>query len=201
MVMNNMQMPVSHHLNPEMKAVCKRTLSLGKDMDTRGLQWTLSKDYSPEQRLAFALAVYFSGGLYVLVDADRGFLCVERIAQKFARLERARKNESYRIGHAFAELHDALGFGFEETIGFTLIRDSDLTCVEGFIKGFSDSTRQSLESSVMFTIKGYRGVDQDAFLKNLRHYIDDHQTVTTAARAIFEQQSQNSPAEMMSLVS
>ena len=168
----------------QIKSTFQQTLSLGMDLDTRGLHWKLAKDFSPEQRLAFALAVYFTGGLYVLIDADRGFLCVERIAQKFARLQKAREHESYRIGHAFAELHDALGYGYEETVGFSLIHDSDLQSTAGFIKGFSDSTRQSLEGDVMIAIRGPNAVDQETFINSLRHYIDDHMTVATVARSI-----------------
>jgi hypothetical protein len=200
--MSNMQTTYCQRLNPqEMKANFHRTLSLGEDLDTRGLHWKLSKVYSPEQRLAFALAVYFTGGLYILIDADRGFLCVERIAQKFAKLQQVRGKDSYRIGHAFAELHDALGFGFDETVGFSLILDGDLACAEGFIKGFTDSTRQSLEASVMVAIRGHQTVDQDAFIKNLRHYIDDHQTVATAALAISEHQNFYTIATLPSLSS
>lgn len=162
----------------------RQTLSLGADMDGRGLRWTLPYSISPEQRLAFALAVHFTGGRYVLIDKDRGFLCVERIALNFARLEKARLHESYRIGHAFAELHDALGYGCAETVGFTLIHDADLACVDGFIKGFGDSINQSLEADVMRCIKGDRAADRTVLLNNLRHYINDHRTVTTVAHHI-----------------
>jgi hypothetical protein len=161
----------------------KKTLSLGEPMDERRLHWTLSKAVAPEQRLAFALAVYFTGGSYVIACADRGFLCVERIAQRFAELMKARKGGSYQIGHAFARLNDALGFGLQETIGFSLIQDGDLACVEGFIKGFSDSMRLSVEADVMRVLRGVRA-SQEEQLINLRHFIGDHMTVQTVSREI-----------------
>jgi len=172
-------------LEPEhLKAIFQKTLSLGEDLDNRGLHWKLSKDVAPEQRLAFALAVYFSGGLYVLIGADRGFLCVERIAQQFARLKKARKSGSYLAGHAFARLHDALGYAHHETVGFSLIQEADLQCVEGYIKGFADSVAQSLESDIMRVIRGCKAADNDVLVNNLRHFIGDHMTVTTVAREI-----------------
>lgn len=184
--MDALRRPLARQLEPQqIKAIFQKTLALGVDLDNRGLHWRLSREYSPEQRLAFALAVYFSGGLYVLIDADRGFLCVERIAQKFARLTKAREHEAYSIGHAFADLHDALGYGHGETIGFSLIEDVDLSCPEGFVKGFSDCTRQSLEGDVMRVLKNGKGAGPDTLLNNLKHYIDDHTTVTTVARTFF----------------
>lgn len=116
-------------LGRQIKTVSRETLSMGVDMDSRGLHWRLAKDIPPQQRLDFGLAVYYFGGLYVLIDADRGFLCVELIAQKFARLEKARANESYSIGHAFAELYDALGYGYDTTLAFSLIEQADLASI------------------------------------------------------------------------
>lgn len=161
----------------------KKTLSLGEPMDERRLHWTLAKAVVPEQRLAFALAVYFTGGSYVMVCADRGFLCVERVAQRFAELMKARQGGSYQIGHAFARLYDALGFGHLETVGFTLIQHSDLSCVEGFIKGFTDSMRLSVEADVMSVLTGIKA-DNDTLVENLRHFIDDHMTVCTVSKEI-----------------
>ncbi len=177
--------PVGQPLPPHrIKSIFQHTLSLGVDMDNRGLHWTLPRDISPEQRLAFALAVYFSGGLYIFIDADRGFLCVERIAHKFFRLQKARSQESYRIGHAFAELHDALGYTLDETIGFGLIADADLACPEGYIKGFSDSMNQSLEGDVMRAIKNDLATSRAMQINNLRHYVSDHVSVSAIARNI-----------------
>jgi len=65
-------------------------LSLGADMDGLGLIWTLPAAVPPHQRHAFALAVHELGGLSMLVDADRGFLSVERIARCTAALTLAR---------------------------------------------------------------------------------------------------------------
>jgi hypothetical protein len=162
----------------------RETLSLGTDMDGRGLHWTLSADISPEQRLAFAFAVHFTGGRYVLVNADRGFICAERVVQQMARLKKARGHGSYRIGHAYAALYDALGYGCHETIGFALIEPGDLACVEGFIKGFGDALAQSLEPDVMRVICRNAGADRDVLIQNLRHFINDHETVVTVINDI-----------------
>lgn len=167
-----------------LKSIFQRTLSLGDDLDGRGLHWKLSSTVSPEQRLAFAMAVYFTGGTYVLIDADRGFLCVERIMQQVAKLKTVRGSDSYRIGHAFAGLYDALGYGHHETVGFALIERDDLACVDGFIKGFSDALAQSVEADVMRVLRGDAAAGNATLIENLRHFIHDHQTVVTVINNI-----------------
>lgn len=180
--MHTIENRLVQQLGQQIKTVSRETLSMGVDMDSRGLHWRLAKAIPPQQRLDFALAVYYFGGLYVLIDADRGFLCVELIAQKFARLEKARANESYSIGHAFAELYDALGYGYDTTLAFSLIEQADLKCPQGFLKGFSDSTRQSIESDVMRVIRGTETAGRGTVINNLRQFIDDHTTVRTVAK-------------------
>lgn len=167
------------HTPGQLKAIFQRTLSLGKDMDDRGLHWTLPKEVMPEQRLAFMLAVYFTGGAYVLIDGARGLLPVEKVTQQFEMLQKARKAGSYRAGHAFAQLHEALGYGHHETQGFGLIHADDLRPVDGFIKGFSDSLAQSLEADVMRVIRPELTAGNELLINNLRHFIGDHRTLET----------------------
>lgn len=183
--MHTEHVQLSRQIDPaHLDSMSNRTLSLGIDMDGRGLHWRLSATLSPEQRLAFTLAVYFKGGLYVLVDADRGFLCVERIAQQVAKLKKARGSGAYRIGHAFAGLYDALGYGHHETVGFALIERDDFACVDGFIKGFSDALAQSVEADVMHVLRGDAAAGNATLIDNLRHFINDHQSVVTVINNI-----------------
>lgn len=129
-------------------------LSLGHQMDARGRRWALPSAVAPRLRLEFALAVFSNGGLYVLIDVDRGFLCTERITLLFAQLQNLRGSDSYRVGHAFARLHDALGYGNNDMTGYSLIEDPDLQCPAGFIKGFCDATVQIREACE--TLRGCR---------------------------------------------
>ena len=165
-------------------AIFKKTLSLGEDLDGRGLHWRLPHEVSPERRLAFALAVYCTGGLSVLIAADRGFLCVERIARQFAQWQKARQSDACLAGQAFARLHDALGYAHHETVGFRLVRDAGLRSAEGFIKGFADAVAQSLEADVMRVIRGSATAGNEVLINNLRHFIGDHMAVATLARDI-----------------
>lgn len=168
------------HLN----RIFRDTLSLGSDMDGRGLHWRLPAAVCPEQRLAFALAVYFTGGLYILIDSARGFLCVEKIALALAHLKKARGSGSYRIGHAFATLHEALGYSPSDSIGFRLIEAGDAACVEGFIKGFGDCMAQSLEADIARIVHGQPDSDGAAQLGMLRHFIGDQLTVQTVLQQL-----------------
>lgn len=167
------------HTPGQLKAIFQKTLSLGKDMDDRSLHWTLPKEVMPEQRLAFMLAVYFTGGASVLIDGARGFLPVEKVIQQFAKLQTARKAGSYRAGQAFAQLHEALGYGHHETQGFGLIHADDLRSVDGFINGFSDSLAQSWEADVMRVIRPEVTAGNELLINNLRHFIGDHRTLET----------------------
>lgn len=161
--------------NPMAEAFHK-TLSLGAPMDQGGRHWILEKSVAPEQRLAFALAVYFMGGSYVMVSADRGILSVERVAQRFADLMKARRGGSYQAGHAYARLYAALGFGPHDTAGFTLIDHDDLACVEGFVKGYADGLRLAPEADPTGAPTGGQAATE-GLLANLRHFINDHLTV------------------------
>jgi len=184
-IMHTIENSVGQQFGQQIRSASREILSLGVDMDGRGLHWRLAKHTAPLGRLEFALAVYRTGGLYVLIHADRGFLCVERIAQKAARLGIARANESYSIGHAFAELYDALGFEYGSTVGFALIEGTDLACPEGFIKGFSDSVAQSVEGDVMNVIRGSKTAGQEILINNLRNYICNYLKANTPATTLF----------------
>lgn len=179
----NLAMP-RHIESGHLKTIFHKTLSLGLDLDGRGLHWRLSSAACPEQRLAFAMAVYFTGGSYVLIDPDRGFLCVEKIVQLVFKLKKVRGTDSYRIGHAFAALHEALGYGHGDTAGFSLIDSGDLRNVEGFIKGFGDHVAQSLETDVMRVVRGSAATAGDHLVDDLRHFINDHETLVTVMNDI-----------------
>ena len=175
--MHTIESRVGQQLGQQIKVISREVLSLGVDMDSRGLHWRLAKEVPPQQRLEFALAVYFSHGLYVLVAAERGFLCVERIAQHFAKLIRARQSGSYLIGHTFAKLLDALGYSDHETAAFGLIEAGDFANPRAFIKGFSDSLAQSVESDVMRIVRGNHHPAEcsggELLVENLRHWISE----------------------------
>lgn len=165
----------------QLASIFQHTLSCGVDMDRRGLHWKLPAAIPAEQRLAFALAVYFTGGLHVLIDADRGFLCVERIAQRYAQLQTERKADSYRIGHAYGLLHEALGYAQQGSEGFHLIQDADLHCPERFVAGFSDSMAESLEGDVMRIVRGGAAEDDRGLIDHLRRFIANRLSVVAAA--------------------
>lgn len=175
-------------MGQQIRTVSRDVLTMGIDMDNRGLHWRLAKEVPPEQRLEFALAVYFANGLYVLVAAERGFLCVERIAQHLAQLIKARQSGSYLIGHAFAKLYDALGYADHETVAFGLIEEGDLANPKAFIKGFSDSVAQSMESDVMRIVRGdHRSAGKsgsELLIENLRQYIAESSTNATIERSL-----------------
>ncbi|NHZ99031.1 hypothetical protein [Massilia sp. CCM 8734] len=179
---------IEHSVGQQLRTASRETLSLGVDMDGRGLHWRLAKEVLPQQRLEFALAVYFSHGLYVLVTAKRGFLCVERIAQNFAQLIKARQSGSYLIGHAYAKLLDALGYADHETVAFELIESGDIENPKAFIKGFSDSVAQSLESDVMRIVRGMHGTVErsggELLVENLRHHIAERCTNVRVERGL-----------------
>lgn len=174
--MNAQLSPATGTETIQLALALKKTLTLGEPMDARHRQWRLPNSVAPEQRLAFVLAVHFTGGSFVMTCADRGFLCAQLVSQRFAELTRARKGGSYEIGFAFARLHEALGFAHDETIGFSLIEHSDLSCPEGFIKGFADSIRLSMEADVMRVLTGSKATNA-TLVANLRHFVDDHATV------------------------
>jgi hypothetical protein len=186
--MQTIEYRAGQQLGQQIKAVSRETLALGVDMDSRGLHWRLAKDIPPQQRLEFALAVYFSHGLYVMIAAERGFLCVERIAQHFTQLLKARQSGSYLIGHAFARLLDALGYADHETAAFCLIEEGDLANPKAFIKGFSDSVAQSIESDVMRIVRGdHRPAARDGrdlLVENLCQYIAEFSTTATIERSL-----------------
>lgn len=186
--MHTIENSVGLQLGQQIRTASRETLSLGVDMDSRGLHWRLAKEVPPQQRLEFALAVYFAHGLYVLVAAERGFLCVERIAQNFAQLIKARQSGSYLIGHAFAKMLDALGYADHETVAFGLIEAGDLANPKAFIKGFSDSVAQSMESDVMRIVRGnHRPAERsgsELLVENLCQYIAECSTNATIERSL-----------------
>lgn len=169
---------VSLYLGQQIRTASREVLALGIDMDGRGLHWRLAKDIAPQLRLEFSLAVFFSQGLYVLIAADRGFLCVERIAQRYHQLIKARQSGSYLIGHAFAKLLDALGYGENDTAAFDLIEEGDLANPTAFIKGFSDCVAQSMEWDIARVVRGqHRKAARsgaEVLVDNLRSYVAEH---------------------------
>lgn len=150
-------------------------LSLGADMDGLGLIWTLSASVPPHQRHAFALAVHESGGLSLLIDADRGFLSVERIARCTAALTLARTQGAYRTGYAFAQLVEALGYGERDTWGFELLDSADCGAPAAFVAGFGAAVAQSLENDVMRVVCGALAAPVP-LVERLRCWIDAHGT-------------------------
>ena len=96
------------------------------------------------------------------------------VDQQYVQLRTARALASYLTGHAFARLHDALGYAHHETAGFSLIEDADLQSADDFICGFSDSVRQSLDADVMRVIGGSATAGNGVLINNLCHFIGDH---------------------------
>lgn len=148
-------------------------LSLGADMDGLGLIWTLPTAVPPHQRHAFALAVHASGGLSLLIDADRGFLSVERIARCTAALTLARTQGAYRTGYAFAQLVEALGYGERDTRGFELLDPADCGAPAAFVAGFGAAVAQSLETDVMRVVWSAPAAPVP-LVERLRCWIDAH---------------------------
>lgn len=148
-------------------------LSLGADMDGLGLTWTLPASVPPRQRLAFALAAHEVGALSMLVDADRGFLSVERIARCTAALTLARTQGAYRSGYAFAQLVEALGYDECDTRGFELLGAADCVASAAFVDGFSAAVGQSLETDVMRVVCGTLAAPVP-LAERLRCWIDIH---------------------------
>jgi len=148
-------------------------LSLGADMDGLGLIWDLPATVPPHQRLGFALAVHASGGLFLLVDAERGFLSVERIARCTAALTLARTQGAYRTGYAFAQLVEALGYDERDTRGFDLLDRADCGAPAAFVAGFGAAVAQSLETDVMRVVGGALAAPVP-LVERLRCWIDGH---------------------------
>lgn len=148
-------------------------LSLGFAMDGLGLIWTLPAHVPPRQRLAFALAVHEAGGLSVLIDADRGFLSVERIVRCTAALTLARMRGAYRTGYAFAQLVEALGYGDHDVRGFELLDAADCAASTAFVAGFGAAVDESFESDVMRVMRGVL-VPPVPLVECLRRWTGDH---------------------------
>jgi len=148
-------------------------LSLGADMDGLGQIWTLSATVPPHQRHVFALSVHASGGLSLLVDADRGFLSVERIARCTAALTLARTQGAYRTGHAVAQLVEALGYGDRATRGVELLDPADCGAPAAFVAGFGAAVVQSLETDVMRVVCGALAASVP-LVEHLRCWINGH---------------------------
>lgn len=146
-------------------------LPLGADMDGLGLIWKLSASVAPRQRLAFALAVHAAGGLSFLVDADRGFLSVERIVRCTAALTLARAQGGYRTGYAFAQLLEVLGYGEHDSRGFALLDLVDCLASAAFVEGFGAAVSQSLETDVMRVVCGTPAAPVP-LVERLRRWID-----------------------------
>ncbi|MPQ55101.1 hypothetical protein [Duganella sp. FT27W] len=161
-------------------------LSLGADMDGLGLIWTLSATVPPHQRLGFALAVHASGGLSLLIDADRGFLNVERIARCTAALTLARRQGAYRAGYAFAQLVEALGYGERDTRGFELFDPADCAAPAAFVAGFGAAVAQSLETDVMRVV-GSALAAPVPLVERLRCWIDAHGATAMVAGDVLQE--------------
>lgn len=128
------------------QVICRKTLnealSLGNDLEGRGLHWHLIGETGPEYRLALSLAVYCKGGTYAIVGPGTVVLCVKQVATAYLTLKRHMGHCPYRAGHAAALLHIALQYIGEATDVFEAFVPPSLARCAGFAKGFADALNQ-----------------------------------------------------------